>query len=145
MSPSKGKRPTKGRGGKGSGSNAPGKRSPGRAETRRLGLLVFGAVFVLLFAGFAIAQGIGEPSVPSGAVVFLEDMPSDAAAPLDKPFKDCKGKTVTQDLSVVTDAEFACAFERSVAGSELKKTPKPGTSEYEELQGKTVEAILETR
>jgi parvulin-like peptidyl-prolyl isomerase len=145
VSPSKGKRPTKGRGGKGGGSKAPGKRPPGRAEVQRLGLLVFGAAFVLLFAGFAIAQGIGGPTVPSGAVAILEDMPADAGAPLDKPFKDCQGMTITQDLGVVTDAEFECSFKRASAGSEQKKAPKPGTTEYEELQGKALEALLEAR
>jgi parvulin-like peptidyl-prolyl isomerase len=145
VSPSKGKRPTKGRGGKGGGSKAPGKRPPGRAEVRRLGLLVFGALFVLLFAGFAIAQGIGGTTVPSGAVAVIKGMPADAGAPLDKPFKDCKGRTVTPDLGLITDAEFECAFERTLAAAGQKKPPKSGTSEYEELQGKALESILETR
>ena len=33
-----------------------------------MALIVFVVIFVLLFVGFAIAQGLGSPSVPSGAV-----------------------------------------------------------------------------
>jgi parvulin-like peptidyl-prolyl isomerase len=145
VSPSKGKRPTKGRGGKGGGSKAPGKRPPGRAETRRLGLLVFGALFVLLFAGFAVAQGIGATTVPSGAVATIKGMPADASAPLEESFKDCKGKTVTQDLGVVANSEYDCAFLQTAAGLQLKKPPKPSDSQYKEVKEKTMEAILGSR
>ena len=47
----------------------------GSSGRQRLALLIFGALFVVLFAGFAIAQGIGEPSVPSGDVAIVEDVP----------------------------------------------------------------------
>ena len=45
------------------------------AGLQRLALLAFGALFVLLFVVFAIAQGIGDPSVPSGDVAVVEDAP----------------------------------------------------------------------
>src|SRR5271170_7138109 len=72
VSPSQRKRPTTGQGKSGSAAG----RSSGSAPLQRLGLLVFGAVFVLLFAGFAIAQGIGHPSIPVGDVALVEGVPS---------------------------------------------------------------------
>lgn len=139
MSPSKGKRPT---GGKGSPAKG-GRRGPGRQEAQRLALLVFGAVFVLLFAGLAIAEGIGPPSIPSGAIAVVQDVPSDAAAPFDKPYKDCKGKMVTQDLGVVTEEEYECSFEQLVAGSGLKTPPKPGDEQYDQLREGAISSLIE--
>jgi parvulin-like peptidyl-prolyl isomerase len=147
VSPSKGKRPTTGRGGakagKG-GTRRPGIRGAGREETRRLGLLVFGVAFLVLFVAVAIAEGLGDPSIPSDSIAVVEEIPDDAEAPFDKPYKDCQGKTVTQDLGDVTQAEYDCAFEQVVASSGLKKTPEPGDKQYDELKETTVGSILET-
>ncbi len=140
MSPSKGKRPTTGKG----GAKSAGKRGPGREEVRRLGLLVFGAAFIILFVVVAIAEGLGNPSVPSDSIAIVEEVPDGAEAPFDQPFKDCNGKEVTQDLGDVTKAEYDCAFEQVVASSGLKATPKPGDKQYEELKDTTVGSLLET-
>ncbi len=139
MSPSKGKRPTSGRGGAKAG-----KSGPGREEVRRLGALVFGAAFVALFVIVGIAVGVGHPAVPSGSVAVVEDVPADAAEPFTQPFKNCKGEQVTQDLSEVTKPEFECAFQQVVAASGLGKTPKPGSAQFKELKETTVGSILET-
>jgi parvulin-like peptidyl-prolyl isomerase len=147
VSPSKGKRPTSGKGGakagKG-GAKGSGRRSRGREEVRRLGLLVFGATFIVLFIGIAIAEGLGDPSIPSGSIAVVEEIPDGAEAPFDKPFKDCEGKEVTQDLGDVTQAEYDCAFQQVVASAGLKKTPEPGDKQYDELKETTVGSILET-
>ncbi len=147
MSPSKGKRPTTGKGGakagKG-GAKGSGKRTPGREEVRRFGLLVFGAAFIVLFVGIAIAEGIGDPSIPSGSIAVVEEIPDGAEAPFEKPYENCKGDQVTQDLGDVTQAEFDCAFLQVVASSGLKSTPKPGEKQYGELKETTVGSILET-
>jgi parvulin-like peptidyl-prolyl isomerase len=140
VSPSKGKRPTTGKG----GAKSAGKRRPGREEVRRLGLLVFGALFLVLFIAVAVAEEIGDPSIPSDSIAVVQEVPDGAEAPFDKPYKDCKGKEVTQDLGEVTDAEFACAFDQVVASSGLKKTPKPGDKQYDELRETTVGSLLET-
>jgi parvulin-like peptidyl-prolyl isomerase len=142
VSPSKGKRPTTGKGG--GGTKGPGKRGRGREETRRLGLLIFGAAFLVLFIGVAIAEGLGDPDIPSGSIAVVEEVPDGAEAPFDKPFKDCNGKEVTQDLGDITDAEYACAFEQVVASAGLKATPKPGDKQYDELKDTTVGSLLET-
>jgi parvulin-like peptidyl-prolyl isomerase len=147
VSPSKGKRPTTGRGGaKGGkgGASRLGGLSGGREEARRLGLVIFGVVFIVLFVAVAIAEGLGDPSIPSGSIAVVEEIPDGAEAPFDKPFEDCKGNTVTQDLSDVTQAEYDCAFEQVVASAGLKKTPKPGEKQFDELKETTVGSILET-
>ena len=95
---------------------------------------MFGVLFVLLFVIVAIAEGIGPPSIPSGAIAVIEGMPADAAAPFDKPAEDCNGKKVTQDLGVVTEDEFNCAFKQLAAGSGLKALPKPGDEQYDALR-----------
>lgn len=120
VSPSKRPRPTTG---KGKGEGAPA-RSSGPAPRQRLGLLVFGAVFVVLFAGFAIGQGIGSPSIPSDAVAIVEDAPD--------------------ELGTVTNAEFDRALVQTAATSGLKKPPKPGDTKYEELKEATLGALLDT-
>jgi parvulin-like peptidyl-prolyl isomerase len=146
VSPSKGKRPTSGKGRAKAGAaatTAPGRR-PGADEIRRLGLLVFGALFLVLFVAVAIAEGLGDPDIPSGSIAVVEEIPDGAELPFDKPFKDCNGKEVTQDLGEVTQGEFDCAFEQVVASAGLKKTPEPGDKQYEELKETTVGSILET-
>ena len=83
-------------------------RGAGRsAGLQRFALLVFGALFVVLFVGFAIAQGIGEPSVPSGDVAVVEDVPD--------------------ELGTVTEAEFKRAHRSSRRPqARLKKVPETG-------------------
>jgi parvulin-like peptidyl-prolyl isomerase len=147
VSPSKGKRPTRRRGGAKAGrpgSNAPKGRGPGPVETRRLGLLVFGTAFILLFVVLAIAEGLGTPGIPSGSIAVVKGIPAGAAAPFDKPAPNCKGENVVQDLSDVTQSEYECAFEQVVASAGLKETPKPGDKQYGELRETTVGSLLET-
>jgi parvulin-like peptidyl-prolyl isomerase len=140
VSPSKGKRPT-GRGRP--PAKAPVKRGPGRQEAQRLAALAFGAVFVILFVVVAIAEGVGQPGVPAGAIAFIDGMPAEAIGPVDKPYKDCQGKKVTQDLAVVTEAEYECAFKQLAAGSGLKTPPKPGDEQYDALHETTIAQLVE--
>jgi parvulin-like peptidyl-prolyl isomerase len=95
------------------------------AGFKRLTLIVFGAIFVLLVIGFAIAQGIGEPSVPSGDVAVV--------------------KSVPDDVSNISEADLKLAVLQQVAAQQLKKAPKPGSKKAEELkeaaQGELLEAV----
>lgn len=99
------------------------------AGRQRLGLILFGAVFVLLFVGFAIAQGIGAPSVPSGDIAVIKGVPD--------------------DVSHISEAEFKAGLAQKVSAGisagELKKAPKPGSKKAEELkeavQGELLEAV----
>jgi parvulin-like peptidyl-prolyl isomerase len=90
---------------------------------RRLGLVAFGALFVVLFVVVAIAEGIGHPSVPAGDVAYVESAP--------------EGK------SDVTMADFKHGLVQAAAQSGQKKLPKPGEKQYEELKETALNALLE--
>ena len=104
---------------------APNKRQ-GRntAGLQRLALLAFGALFVLLFVIFAIAQGIGNPSVPSGDVAIVEDAPD--------------------GLGTITEAEFKHAFVQAAAQGQVKPVPKPGSKKYDELKETALGEVLDS-
>jgi parvulin-like peptidyl-prolyl isomerase len=95
-----------------------------RSGRQRLALIVFGALFVLLFAGFAIAQGIGHPSVPSGDVAIVQHVPD--------------------DIGTVSEADFKRALLQQVAQGGLKKPPQPGEKKYEELKTAALSELLDT-
>jgi parvulin-like peptidyl-prolyl isomerase len=91
---------------------------------QRLALVAFGALFVILFAGYAIAEGIGQPSVPSGDVAIVTHVPADAG--------------------MISEAEFTRALLQQVASGKLKKTPKPGEKKYEELKTAALGELLDS-
>jgi parvulin-like peptidyl-prolyl isomerase len=86
----------------------------GPAGLQRLALLGAAALFVLLFVGFAIAQGIGNPSVPSGDVAVIEDAP--------------------EGLGTITEAQLRHSIVIAAASAQVKPVPKPGEKKYEELK-----------
>lgn len=94
------------------------------AGKQRLALLVFLAAFVALFAGFAIAQGIGQPSVPSADVALVTSVPS--------------------DISHVSEADFKRAVLQQASQGGLKKPPKEGSKKYEELKTAALGELLNT-
>ena len=94
------------------------------AGFKRLALIVFGAILVLLVIGFAIAQGIGEPSVPSGDIAVVKGVPD--------------------DISHISEAELKAAVLQQVAGQQLKEAPKPGSKKAEELKEAAQRELLET-
>ena len=100
--------------------------------------MLFGALFVVLFLGFAIAQGIGKPDVPSGAIILVQDAPSD-----DSTVTDCHGKEVSRDPGTITQAEFDCALQQTAAQGGLKKVPKPGDKQYEDLKKAAIGDLLD--
>jgi parvulin-like peptidyl-prolyl isomerase len=103
------------------------KKSAGRQRAlgrQRLALVVFGGLFVLLFLGFVIAQGIGEPDVPAGDVAIVEGVPDDVGS--------------------VSEAEFRRALVQQAAQGGLKKPPKPGEKKYEELKEAALSELLDT-
>jgi foldase protein PrsA len=108
------------------GAKAGQRGKPGRdrgAGRQRLALIVFGAIFVLLFVGFAIAEGIGSPSVPSGDVAKVQNVPAE--------FAD------------VSQEEFNRGIDRAVAGAKEKKPPAKGSKKYEEMTESVVRELLE--
>ena len=98
-----------------------GKKSAG---LQRLALLAFGALFILLFAIFAIAQGIGNPSVSSGDVAVVEEAPD--------------------GLSPVSEADFKRALVQAAAQEQVKQVPKPGDKKYDELKEKALGEVFDS-
>lgn len=101
----------------------PGRGKAAAAGRQRLALIVFGALLVLLFAGLAIAEGIGSPSVPSGDVALVEDVP--------------------EEISTVSQKEFDRTMVQQVSQAQLKKPPKPGSDKYEELKEAALNELLD--
>ena len=93
------------------------------AGRQRLALVVFAALLVGLFVGFAVAQGLGGPSVPSGDVAVVEGVPD--------------------EVGTISEADFKRAVVQQAAQGGLKKTPKPGEKKYEELRDAALTELLE--
>jgi parvulin-like peptidyl-prolyl isomerase len=90
---------------------------------QRLGLLVFGVAFVVLFVIIAVAEGVGEPNVPSGDVALVKGVPGDS------------GK--------VTKKDFEHALEQAAAQAGSKATPKPGSEKYEEAKKSALSSLFD--
>ena len=95
-----------------------------QAGRQRLALIVFGALFVVLFAGYALAEGIGHPSVPEGDVAIVEHVPD--------------------EIGSVSEAEFKRALLQQAVQAKLKEPPKPGEDKYDELQTAALGELLDT-
>ncbi|HEY1853584.1 MAG TPA: peptidyl-prolyl cis-trans isomerase [Solirubrobacterales bacterium] len=96
------------------------------AGGKRLWLIVFAVLFVAIFVIFAVAQGIGATSVPSGDAAIVKNVPSES--------------------STVTEAEVKRGTGQQVAAaaSEGKaKAPKPGSKKYEELKEAALGELLD--
>lgn len=91
---------------------------------KRLALLGFAALLVLLFVGFAIAQGIGHPSVASGDVAKIEDAPP--------------------GQGTISEKQLEHAVEIAAASSGVKSVPKPGSEKYEQLQETALGELIQT-
>ncbi len=100
----------------------PGQRK--KSGRQRLALVLFGALFVILFAGYAIAQGLGHPSVPAGDVALVTHVPDEVGS--------------------VSEADFKRALLQQVVQAKLKKPPKPGEDKYEELKKAALSELLNT-
>jgi parvulin-like peptidyl-prolyl isomerase len=95
-----------------------------KSGRQRLALVIFGALFVILFAGYAIAEGLGHPSVAAGDVAIVEHVPG--------------------DVGTVSEADFKRALLQQAAQAKLKGTPKPGDEKYEELKTAALGELLDT-
>lgn len=115
MSPNRGR---KGTAGKGAGG-----KTPGPAAVRRLGLLIFGGAFLVLFVVLAVAEGIGSPSIPSGAVALVGSVPS--------------------EIGEVTEQRLEHGVELASKQGGEEKVPKPGSKKYGELQETALNNIFE--
>ena len=104
----------------------------------RVGLVFFAVLLIGLFAGFAIAQGIGKPSVPSDAVILVTDVPGDTTT-----VTDCRGKKVEEDPGTITKAQLDCAIQQTAAQGGLPKVPKPGDPQYQDVRNAAIGDLLD--
>ena len=105
----------------------------------RLPLAFFAALLVVLFGGFAVAQGIGNPSIPSDAIAVVEEIPGETVT-----VTDCNGDRVEDDPGTITEAEFDCALRQTAARAGLQQVPEPGEQQYEDLRQAAIGDLLDT-
>jgi foldase protein PrsA len=91
---------------------------------KRLALFAFAGLLVLLFVGFAIAQGIGNPSVAGGDVAKIEDAP--------------------EGLGTISEAQLRHSIVLAAAAGSVKPAPKPGDEKYDELKEAALGELLES-
>ncbi|HEY2479191.1 MAG TPA: peptidyl-prolyl cis-trans isomerase [Solirubrobacterales bacterium] len=92
----------------------------GRAQ--RVGLVLFGVVFIALFVIFAVAQGLGSSGVPSGDIA--------------------KVSNVSSEKGEFTQADYKRSIQQQEAQGGLKKPPKAGSKKAEELHKTAVGELL---
>jgi len=90
---------------------------------RKFGLIVFGAVLVVLFAGIAIAQGLGNPSVPSGDIAYVEEVPD--------------------GLGNISQERYDRAFEQTWKRGGLESAPKEGDAQYDQVKEAAINDLLD--
>lgn len=91
---------------------------------RKFGVITFGAILVVLFAGIAIAQGgIGKPSVGEGDIAHVKDVP------------DGHGDISKEDF----DRSFVQTWKR--AG--LQAAPKEDDAQYEQVREAAINDLLD--
>jgi foldase protein PrsA len=90
---------------------------------RRLALVGFAALLVLLFVIFAVAEGLGDPSVPSDDVTIVEDAP--------------------EGHGTISKAQIDHAIEIAAAGQQIEPVPKPGDEKYDELMKAALGELLD--
>jgi parvulin-like peptidyl-prolyl isomerase len=111
-----------GRGGPKKSGAPQAKRSGGSSSAQRVGLVLFAVVFVALFVIFAVAEGLGAPSVPSGDIALVSGAPD-------------KFEHISED-------QYKTALQQQEAQAGLKKAPKAGSKKAEELHKATVGELL---
>jgi parvulin-like peptidyl-prolyl isomerase len=91
---------------------------------KRIALLVFGAAVVVAIAGYGVGRGYGHPSVPSGDIAVVEDVPS--------------------DLGHVSREDFDRAMVQTAARAGLDDVPKPGDDQYKNVKSAAIGDLLDT-
>jgi peptidyl-prolyl cis-trans isomerase C len=110
--------------GKGTRHGAPEHPPAQSAVGSRAGLVVSAVLFIALFAVLGISEGIGDPSVPDGAIATVEDAPA--------------------GLGVVSKAEFDRSFDQIVAAQGGEAAPNPGDPRYEQFALSALFTILDS-
>jgi parvulin-like peptidyl-prolyl isomerase len=116
------------RGGGGRGgprrSGAPQGGRAGSGTAQRVGLVLFAVVFIALFVIFAVAQGLGAPSVPAGDIALVSSAPA--------------------KYEHISEADYKKSLAQQEAQAGLKKPAKEGSKKAEELHKSAIGELLNT-
>jgi len=80
-------------------------------------------VFAILFAWVGVADGIGQPSVPSGDVALVQDAPDGS----------------------ISKADFNTALKQTALGQGITKVPKPSDPQYATLHDAAMSNLITQR
>ncbi|MGH2940393.1 MAG: peptidyl-prolyl cis-trans isomerase [Solirubrobacterales bacterium] len=111
-----------GRGGPKKSGAPQAKRGGGPSTAQRVGLVLFAVVFVALFVIFAVAEGLGAPSVPSGDIALVSSAPA--------------------KFEHISEADYKKSLEQQESQAGLKKAPKAGSKKAEELHKSAIGELL---
>jgi len=91
---------------------------------RKFGVITFGAILIALFVGIALAQGgIGKPSVPSGDIAHVEDVPD--------------------GLGNISKEAYDRAFIQTWKRAGLKAAPKADDAQYDQVREAAINDLLD--
>lgn len=91
---------------------------------RKFGLVLFGAILAVVFAGIAIANGgVTQPSVPSGDVALVEEVPN--------------------GLGDISQEDFVRAFLQTWKRGGLQKAPKAGDAQFQQVREAALNDLLD--
>lgn len=93
------------------------------SSAKRIGIVAFAALLIALFVIVAVAQGIGDPSVPSDAIAVVDEAPNG---------------TITKD-------DFNRALVQTAARQGLKEVPKTTDPQYQTLADAAESDLLLSR
>jgi parvulin-like peptidyl-prolyl isomerase len=99
-----------------------GGRKGGSRGGQRFGLILFAVVFVALFVIFAVSEGLGAKSVPSGDIAVISSAP--------------------EGLGHISEDEYKASLARQETQAGLKKAPKAGSKKAKELHKATIEELI---
>jgi parvulin-like peptidyl-prolyl isomerase len=104
-------------------SGAPQAKRSGRPSiTQQLGLVLFAGAFIVLFVVFAVAEGLGAPSVPKGDIALISSAPA--------------------KYEHISEADYKKSLEQQETQAGLKKPPKAGSKKEEELHNAAIGELL---
>lgn len=90
--------------------------------TQQLGLVLFAGAFIVLFVVFAVAEGLGAPSVPKGDIALVSGAPA--------------------KYEHISEADYKKSLEQQETQAGLKKAPKEGSKKAEELHNAAIGELL---
>jgi parvulin-like peptidyl-prolyl isomerase len=86
--------------------------------------VLFAVAFIALFVIFAVAEGLGAPSVPSGDIALVSSAPA--------------------KFEHISEADYKTAVQQQEAQASLKKPPKAGSKKAEELHKAAIGELLQS-